>query len=732
MGVGPCGPNTEIFFDRGERYDKRGKELLERNISNDRYIEIWNIVFSQFNNDGSGSYTELKTKCIDTGAGLERISSILQDAPTNFDTDLFLPIIKEIELVTKKKYETENFFQKDHLQASINRDFKVVADHMRAVCNLIADGQYPSNVSRGYIIRRLIRRASFSMSRLLSERSPALFRLVKAVSAISYYKFEAREIEGIILAEEKRFLKLLEDGIVILKSEISKRDGGLSLEKMAFKLYETHGLPVEITVDILKDMGVEVNMKDVLEFQKEHSLISKSRSNNPLGRVINSLEGIGFKGGGFLGYETLETHSRILFLANSQEELQKTDGETFFILDRTPFYARRGGQNSDRGIVINGDYSYQLEDIFIDKFGNYVHRINAPLRINDTLICKVDEKVRIAHSRNHSATHLLFSVLRDFLPKEQILQKGSDITEEKFTFDFSLNRRLTEKEIDEIEDKVNRLISKNIVRIYQNSSLKEARELGAVITAEEEEYLEPNNVRLVNFVGVTLDVCGGTHVNSTSEIEAFKIISFKGKGVERFRITAITSYNTVKDFYRKSIFEEREKLIFSSSKLNDPKEILSLLNEKTKTVPDKIEGLEELLLSLKKLSEETSKKIRQEYRSYKKKNLNLNLFSCRIFNGVKVCFCSHEDNDVAKKLVASAKSNINSDINLAVTKLSKDGELNIFVTSKGKLAADFSDFLKASNINFRGGGKEGFVQGVIEWDKEEGELLELLKKWLES
>lgn len=734
MGVGPCGPNTEIFFDRGSRYDTRGRELLEENISNDRYIEIWNIVFSQFNNDGSGNYTDLKARCIDTGAGLERIASILQDAPTNFDTDLFLPIIREIERLTGKTYISENFFTKDEEQAKKNRDFKIVADHMRAVCNLIADGQDPSNISRGYIIRRLIRRASFSMCRLLGERVAKLSKLVGVVNEITYYKFDRdlESIKGKIQQEEERFLEVLRQGTQLLRDELARGELNTSPETLAFKLYETHGLLLEITVGILAELGIEVNSESLDELQREHSKISKSDNKDALERVISSLTDIGFKGGEFCGYDNLESDSKILSLGDDEGERERCEGESYLILDTTPFYARRGGQNSDEGEVVIGGRSYPLGGIFIDKYGNYVHKVTAPISKTDTLHCKVDKRVRLAHARNHSATHLLFATLRETYPDRVILQEGSDITASRFTFDFSLNRRPTEGEIGAIETRINQLIKQDIKRTYLNSSLQEARGLGAVITAEEEGYLDPNNVRLVDFKGVTLDVCGGTHVASTAEIEAFKIVSVKGKGAEKFRITAITSSELVVDYYKSRIREEGERLLLSASKLSTPPTSIDKLRVDLANLPNSVRELEGLLARLLVVMAEVTELRKSEHKERQRQGVDLSLFKCLTLKEQRFCISVGSELETARRLAASARGRMDSRLNITLSAPSNDGQIGIFITSQGGEAKDLFDYLKGKLTGVRGGGVAGYIQGVFVGELGESEVLDLLRGWLGS
>ncbi|QQH26490.1 hypothetical protein HYE11_02355 [Mycoplasmopsis bovis] len=270
LGSGPCGPCTEIFYDRGEKYDSRGIDLLKNDIENDRYIEIWNIVFSQFNNDGEGNYTELKQKNIDTGAGLERLASIMQDVPTNYDSDLFINIIREIEKYSRYKYIIENYFVKDEHQSEINTNFKIIADHIRTVVNAIADGAKVSNVGRGYIIRRLLRR-SYYKGMQLGIKDLFLHKLVKVVKDSLPYEYDEKDVIDAIKEEELLFSKTIEKGKILLESFLDNEnkvfDGAV-----AFNLLETYGFPIELTAEILHQKGIRVDMEAFELAKEKHAL----------------------------------------------------------------------------------------------------------------------------------------------------------------------------------------------------------------------------------------------------------------------------------------------------------------------------------------------------------------------------------------------------------------------------------------------------------------------------
>lgn len=558
MGQGPCGPCSEIFYDRGLKYDLRGIELLKNDIENDRYIEIWNIVFSQFNNDGENNYTELAQKNIDTGAGLERIVSILQDAPTNFDTDLFLPIIREIEKQSKYKYVPENYFIKDPQQTQINIYFKVIADHIRAVVNAINDGAVPSNVSRGYIIRRLIRRAYRSGIKLGIETKTFLHTLVQVVKDSLIFDIDVPKVAKIIEEEEFLFSQTIDQGHKLLAKEIENLQSQFDFA-IAFKMYETYGFPIELTQEILKEKGIELDISLFEEYKEKHASASRSNKKTVMEKAINSLAGIKEKISAFIGYHNLTSTSKVIFLANEETRLTNHIGKSFIILDKTPFYATSGGQKHDQGYMLQAGNKLIVKNVFKDKHGNHVHLIEGKVNSHDLIKCFVNEENRVKLEINHSSTHLLFKSLRVQFGNG-IEQLGSDNNENRLTFDFPIDQKPNEKVIAEIEQRVKSYISAAAKRNYLETTINKAREMNAIMTLEDTEYADANNVRLVEFENITLDLCGGTHISNSKKIENFKIIALENKGLGIFRIRAITTNVLVNQYLSEKIVELEEQL----------------------------------------------------------------------------------------------------------------------------------------------------------------------------
>ncbi|VEU76857.1 alanine--tRNA ligase [Mycoplasmopsis columbina] len=546
VGSGPCGPNTEIFYDRGEKYDQRGIELLQNDIENDRYIEIWNIVFSTFNNDGENNYTELKQKNIDTGAGLERIASIMQDAPTNYDSDLFINIIKEIEKFSNYKYDVNNYFTREKEQELINQHFKVIADHIRTATNAIADGAKVSNVGRGYIIRRLIRRAIYKGMQL-GIKDLFLYKLVEVVKNSLPFEYDVEPVKKAIKDEEELFHKTIEKGKLLLQQFIDENTKELS-GKEAFKMLDTYGFPIELTIEILASSNISVNMVEFEAAKEEHAIKSRGDKAEGMQGVINSLTLIEDKIDEFIGYDYLEAKSNVLMLLNNENEVNEINGIGYLILDKTPFYATSGGQNHDEGYMIQNGNKIKVLDVFKDKFANHVHKVEGVVNNQDPIECYVDSAKRLNLARNHSATHLVFSALRKVLGP-QIEQLGSDITYERFTFDFPADEKPTDAQIAEVEAIMQEIIKRNIKREYLNTTTEKAKKMGVIMTIQETEYMDPKNVRLVKWGDVTSDLCGGTHLEYSSQLENFKIVAVERKQAGVFRIRVVTSNALVDKFY---------------------------------------------------------------------------------------------------------------------------------------------------------------------------------------
>ncbi len=518
IGEGPSGPSTEIFYDRGDAYGPADPTMIEKDIENDRYIEIWNIVFSQFNAQKGidrADYEELPSKNIDTGMGLERMASILQDAPTNFETDRFLPIITHIEQLSGHSYQGQ-------------MAFKVIADHVRSVAFALADGAQLSNEGRGYVLRRLIRRA-VKHGKTLGFEAPFLHQLVDDVIAIMgaeypYLADQKDRLKATINHEEVNFLETLNAGEKRLKEWLKDTSDVLSGEA-AFKLYDTYGFPVELTEEMAEAEGIKVDIegfKVALDAQKERA--RSARSESATMRAQNK-DLIAFKTPStFVGYDTLNAESPVSFV--TQEGI---------VTDETPFYAESGGQVSDTGVIQHGHDTYVVQDVVKLPNGQHLHVLDDNrLKVGDVVTLKVDPESRSLTEKHHSVTHLVYHELRELLGA-QVTQQGSFVSKDHMRFDFSSDHILSDEALLEIEEKTNQAIKDAHPVTVTVTTLDDAKKRGA--TAEfGEKYT--GDVRLVD-MEVTLDLCGGTHVSNTSEIGGYALTSIESKGSGIYRIMGI-------------------------------------------------------------------------------------------------------------------------------------------------------------------------------------------------
>ncbi|AKL86003.1 AlaS [Bacillus atrophaeus UCMB-5137] len=541
IGEGPSGPNTEIFYDRGEAYgnDPADPELYPGG-ENDRYLEVWNLVFSEFNHNPDGTYTPLPKKNIDTGMGLERMVSIIQNVPTNFDTDLFMPIIKATETISGEAYGQDDVK---------NTAFKVIADHIRTVAFAVSDGALPSNEGRGYVLRRLLRRA-VRYAKTININRPFMYDLVPVVAEIMvdfYPEVKEKEefIAKVIKTEEERFHETLNEGLAILSEMIKKeKDKGSSLISGTdvFKLYDTYGFPVELTEEYAEDEQMKVDHKG---FEEE---MEKQRA-----RARNARQDVGsmqVQGGAlrdvtvestFVGYTNTKSDSSVVELLHDGELIEEAhEGETVqILLNETPFYAESGGQIGDKGYLRSAQAVVRITDVQKAPNGQNVHEglvESGTLQKGMHVTAEVEDYMRSGVIKNHTATHLLHQALKDVLGTH-VNQAGSLVTENRLRFDFSHFGQVTKEELERIEVIVNEKIWESIPVSIDLKPINEAKEMGAMALFGEKYG---DIVRVVQVGGYSLELCGGCHVKNTAEIGLFKIVSESGIGAGTRRIEAVT------------------------------------------------------------------------------------------------------------------------------------------------------------------------------------------------
>lgn len=595
IGEGPSGPNTEIFYDRGESYgnDSSDPELYPGG-ENERYLEVWNLVFSQFNHNPDGTYTPLPKKNIDTGMGLERMVSVIQDTKTNFETDLFLPIIKETEKLSNTSYGNS---------PESDTAFKVIADHIRTVSFAIGDNALPSNEGRGYILRRLIRRA-IRFAKKININKPFMYELVPTVADImvDFYP-EVKEkvpfIQKVVKTEEERFHETINEGLAILEDVITKeksQNNKIISGKDAFKLYDTFGFPFELTQEYAAENGMEVDLEGFeseMKAQRERARAARQEvdSMQVQGGVLSDIT----VKSEFSGYESLSGDARILeVLQNGERVSMVSEGdEAQVILDETPFYAESGGQIADQGTITGNNLELRVKDVQKAPNGQNLHTViveQGVLENNMQVSVQVDRETRAKVVKNHTATHLLHQALKDVLGTH-VNQAGSLVQEGRLRFDFTHFGSITAEELEKIEEIVNEKVWANIPVEKMVKNITEAKAMGAMALFGE-KYGE--TVRVVKVGDYSLELCGGCHVNNTAEIGLFKIVSESGIGAGTRRIEAVTG-------------EAAYRLMNGQVQLL--KDTAAKLKTNLKDVPQRIDALNDQIRELQKEKESLASKL---------------------------------------------------------------------------------------------------------------------------
>ena len=660
---------------------------------NDRYLEVWNVVFSQYNHNADGTYTELPAKNIDTGMGLERIVSVLQDVPTNFDTDLFIPIIREIEKLSGAKYGVS----KEQDVA-----FKVIADHIRTVTFAIADGALPSNEGRGYILRRLLRRA-VRFAKILGLNSSFMYKLTDIVAEImiDYYpnvKESVSFVKDVILKEEDRFHETLHEGEAILTNianEVKDTTKVISGED-AFKLYDTFGFPIELTEEYAEELGLTVDIdgfNEEMEKQKERARASRHDDSSMqvqsdlYNRIIGDSE--------FVGYtQLIEKSSKLLAIVDKEDNLlDKYTGADVVkvVFERTPFYAESGGQVADRGEIIALGFKGEVLDVkkLPDKRHiHFVKVVEGELLVGNEYELVVNRNYRLNIEKNHTATHLLNEALRQQVGTH-IKQAGSLVTDDKLRFDITHFAPLTKEEIEKVEQEVNQQIWNSLEIKTEEMPIAEARKLGAQALFGE-KYGDV--VRVVSIGDYSIELCGGTHNANSSEVGIFKIVSESGVAAGVRRIEALTG-KAAYEYLRKQ--EETLRSVEKLTKANSA---------------NVIEKVSSLQVEIKKLTKE--KEILQQ----KIANAELNnlVNDIKEINGVNVLTSVVESENMnhLKQLVDNAKSKLENYV-IAFASINED-KVN-FVVAVDKAITDKYNAGKLVNVlatvcDGRGGGRPDMAQ----------------------
>ncbi|TYA74979.1 alanine--tRNA ligase [Seonamhaeicola marinus] len=575
---GPCGPCSEIHVDIRSAEEKSkidGKDLV--NMDHPQVVEIWNLVFMQYNRKANGSLETLPNKHIDTGMGFERLCMVLQGVQSNYDTDVFTPLIREIETITGKDYDKNE---------KVDIAIRVISDHVRAVAFSIADGQLPSNTGAGYVIRRILRRAVRYGFTFLDKKEPFIYRLVDVLSkkmgkAFPELKSQKQLIENVIKEEEQSFLRTLEQGLILLNRIVEEAKGDTVSGEKAFELYDTYGFPIDLTSLILGEKGLKLDEEGFnkeLQKQKDRSRAASEMSTDDWTVLEDDAEQE------FIGYDALEANVKI---TRYRKVTSKKEGDMYqLVFNLTPFYAEGGGQVGDKGYLENsrGDVVYILDT---KKENNVIIHFtkNLPKDLNQTFKAAVDVKQRYRTECNHTATHLLHQALREILGTH-VEQKGSAVHSKYLRFDFSHFSKLTVDELRDVENFVNaRIDGKLPLEEKRNIPMEEAVAEGAMALFGEKYG---DTVRAIRF-GQSIELCGGTHVKNTSDIWHFKIVSEGAVAAGIRRIEAITN-DAVKDFYHennRAYFEMKDLL----NNAKEPVKALQSLQDENASLRKQIEAL---------------------------------------------------------------------------------------------------------------------------------------------
>lgn len=699
--TGPCGPCSEIFFDRGPKI--QGGPPGSPDEDGDRYMEIWNLVFTQFNRDTAGNMNRLPKPNIDTGMGLERLASVLQQVDTNYDIDLFQNLMR----AAKQAVEEAGAENVDPQSPSL----KVIADHIRSCGFAVADGVKPGNEGRAYVIRRICRRA-IRHGYKLGARGPFFYKLIEPLAREMgdiYPEIKNPRIAEVIRAEEERFLQTLSNGMQILDEAMVECKDGVLPGDIAFKLHDTYGFPVDLTGDVCRERGLTVDTEGF-----EACMLEQKNKARAAGKFKIAADVL-FTGDNneFVGYDTLEVpQAKVLAVYKDgiQVEVAQAGDDVLVILDKTPFYAEMGGQVGDTGVLENGTTLLQVRDCLKLKasvFSHVAHVCEGEVKTGDTFKAVVDAKRREAIMRNHSVTHIMHKALREVLG-EHVAQKGSLVNDAVTRFDFHHDKPMTADEIRQVEDIVNAEILANTPVQCRVMSLADARTSGATMLFGE-KYGE--TVRVLN-IGTSVELCGGTHVARTGDIGSFKIISEAGISAGVRRVEAVTGLNAVR-----LMQDNADLLATAAAKFKAPAQEL----------PEKIDHLGETVKRLEKELAEAKAKLAA-------KQGDEALSAAQDVNGVKVLLTTLEgiDAKTLRETMDKFKSKFGSAvIVLAVTGGDK-AQLCAGVTKDliGKIKAGELVNFVAAQCGGKGGGKPDMAMAGASDVKALPAALESARAWI--
>lgn len=772
VGSGPCGPCTEIYYDRGEKYDahNKGEELFKKDEENDRYVEIWNIVFSQYNNDGKGNYHELAQKNIDTGAGLERLACVLQNVPTNFEIDIFQKIINGIEKFTTYRYDAKYYPQylwkelSDKPVGGIeyigwvshsrsNLAFRIIADHIRSACFIIADGAIPSNKGRGYVIRRLIRRAVLHGDKWLDIKKNFIDKVAISVIEVmkNYHSLlvtSKKQIIEVLIKEENLFRQTLKKAINLFKQTIKNKkfDG-----ELAFELYDTYGLPFDSIADLVREEQEHGNfinhdwLTSFVHSYRQHQEISKNK-NIVLAMQEQNTNLINFKKSSTFTYSLFHQKGKIIGIFDENfnliNNLDQKKGTYWFVFDKTCLYATSGGQNADQGSIKFNDRSYKLINCIKGPNLQHFHCLNfvnpITIKVGDVVETIVDVDNRKIISAHHTCIHLLQKSLKLHID-QNIKQEGSLITNTKASFDFNYPQKLTDKQLEIIENQINNWIKSNFAVTTKLMTFDEAIKFGAIGYFEKVYEKVKTKLRVVIIDKITSEICAGTHVNSLGEIGQFRIIKLIAKGSGCWRIEFICTTKLIGNYlcqknneFNKIIQQLKEKIHsfdVKATDIIDKSLFMEIINFKqAKTWSE----FKKNSLSIVNLQEKIEKAVNDFKKKKITKTINeyVNNFAKNFSNSRKkhILLIKNQPIEVAQSLSKALISKYQHCYFLILNLLS---EKIFYILIKHKSSSDMiaaNDLVKIISKEYfgKGGGKSDYAQGIIPFSNEKLEQIKIL------
>ncbi|MCT8823109.1 alanine--tRNA ligase [Glaesserella parasuis] len=698
--TGPCGPCTEIFYDHGDHIWGGPPGSTEED--GDRFIEVWNVVFMQFNRQADGTLKKLPKPSVDTGMGLERISAVLQHVNSNYEIDIFQALIKEIASLL-------NVTDLD------NKSLRVIADHIRSCAYLIADGVMPSNEGRGYVLRRIIRRA-VRHGNILGAKSAFFYQLVPTLAkamgqAGEILTQKQAHIQKALKAEEDQFARTLERGLALLEDALTKVENKVLSGEVAFKLYDTYGFPLDLTADVCRERGITI---DEAGFEREmQAQRARAQASSNFGTDYNNV--IKVNGSTeFKGYEVTECEATVVALFSNGKAVEaiQSGENAVVVLDRTAFYGESGGQVGDSGVIASEICNFEVNDTqkYGQVFGHIGQLASGTLSVGDKVKAEVNTTRRHAITLNHSATHLLHSALRQVLG-DHVVQKGSLVSENSLRFDFSQGEAISKADLEEIERIINTKIRENIVVTTEVMDLESAKQKGAMALFGEKYG---DRVRVVDMTAFSVELCGGTHVKQTGEIGLFKVVSEGAVAAGVRRIEAVTGENAI------GLLHQQQQILNQSAEL---------LKADTASLVEKIQQLQEKSKKVEKELQQLKDKLAAQAGGELAKQ-------AQQINGVNVVVQRLENVDAKalRTMVDDLKNQLGSAVIVFATQTDEKVNLIVGVTKDltDKVNAGELVGLMAQEVGGKGGGRADMAMAGGSQPENITQALNVATNWIQA